>query len=261
MLVVENVAGLLTSNGGADFARVVSLMAARGYLVSALVLNASDFVPQSRPRLFIIGAAKEHAGVMTRIAPQPDAAAPSSLLEAVALLPAKARRQWRWIAARPRPTRNIALINILDEEAPFDSAVATKARLAAMAPRQRRTVDVLAANSERRVGAAFRRIRIEDGVKRARIEARFDGIAGCVRTSAGGSSRQIIFDIDRGKVRTRLMTPREAARAMGLSDEYLLPERATAALTLVGDGVCPPVVSWLAETVLEALISPAQKAA
>lgn len=261
MIVVENVAGLLTSNGGADFARVVGLMAARGYVVGALVLNASNFVPQSRPRLFIIAAAQERAGILTRLTPEPDAAAPPALFEAAARLSGAARRQWRWVAARPRPTCNASLADILDETAPFDPAAATKARLAAMAPRQRRAVKALVASGERHVGAAFRRIRIEDGVKQSRIEARFDGIAGCVRTPAGGSSRQIIFDIDRGKIRTRLMTPREAARAMGLGDDYALPARATAALTLIGDGVAPPVVAWLAANVLEPLALPAQKAA
>jgi DNA (cytosine-5)-methyltransferase 1 len=261
MIVVENVAGLLTSNGGADFARVVTLMAARGYVVSALVLNASDFVPQSRPRLFIIAAAQEQPEIMTRLAPQPDSAAPPALFEAVARLPARVRRQWRWIAARPHQIRNASLIDILDKQAPFDPAQVTKARLAAMAPRQRRAVAALAASGERHVGAAFRRIRVEDGVKRSRIEARFDGIAGCIRTPAGGSSRQLVFDIDHGKVRTRLMTPREAARAMGLGEDYALPARTTAALTLIGDGVCPPVVAWLAAAVLEPLALPAQKAA
>jgi DNA (cytosine-5)-methyltransferase 1 len=47
------------------------------------------------------------------------------------------------------------------------------------------------------------------------------------------------------------MTPREAARVMGLPDDYVLPERATAALKVVGDGVAPPVVSWLARAILE----------
>ncbi|MCA8890068.1 MAG: DNA cytosine methyltransferase, partial [Parvularculaceae bacterium] len=47
------------------------------------------------------------------------------------------------------------------------------------------------------------------------------------------------------------MTPREAARAMGLDDDYRLPAGATAALKLIGDGVCPPVVGWLAQTFVE----------
>ena len=46
------------------------------------------------------------------------------------------------------------------------------------------------------------------------------------------------------------MTPREAARLMGLPEEYRLPKSTTAALKLCGDGVCVPVVQWLSENIL-----------
>lgn len=258
LIVVENVAGLLTSNGGADFSRVASLMASRDYLVSALLLNASDFVPQSRPRLFIIAARASDAAMFSRTAP---GSAPPALIEAVARLSPAAKKNWRWIAAAPGSRRNLSLADILDDGAEFDPPRATRLRLQQMTPRQRDVVRDLQTSGGRHVGAAFRRIRFEHGEKFSRIEARFDGLAGCIRTPAGGSSRQIIFEIDRGKVRSRLMSPREAARAMGLPDDYVLPARATAALKLVGDGVAPPVVSWLAENVLEPLLLPAQKAA
>ena len=57
------------------------------------------------------------------------------------------------------------------------------------------------------------------------------------------------------------MTPREAARAMGLADDYILPERTTAALKLIGDGVSPPVVRHLAETVIEPALAGLRAAA
>jgi DNA (cytosine-5)-methyltransferase 1 len=257
-IVVENVVGLLTSNDGRDFATVATMMAARGYGVSALILNASDFVPQSRPRLFLIGLDRMEAPVFVKTAPE---TTPAALTGAVARLSPATRKNWRWISAAPRPVRNRSLIDIIETDAPFDREAATRARLDQMAPRQRSVIEALKRSGERHVGAAFRRVRIEDGVKRSRIEARFDGIAGCIRTAAGGSSRQIVFDIGDGKIRSRLMTPREAARAMGLSEDYVLPERATAAFKLIGDGVAPPVVSWLAENVLEPALLPAQKAA
>lgn len=258
MIVVENVTGLLTSNGGADFARIVSLMAARGYLVSAMTLDASDFAPQSRPRLFIVAARDDRGGVFSRLAP---ASAPPALIDAAARLSRSSKRNWRWIAAAPESRRNLSLIDILEPGATFDPTRITLQRLSQMTPRQRAVVRELEASGTRHAGAAFRRVRIEDGVKRIRIEARFDGLAGCIRTPAGGSSRQIIFEIDAGKTRSRLMTPREAARAMGLADDYILSSGATAALKLIGDGVSPPVVAWLAENVLEPMLLPAQKAA
>jgi len=40
----------------------------------------------------------------------------------------------------------------------------------------------------------------------------------------GGSSRQTILVVDGPKVRSRLLSPREASRLMGLPDSYQLPE-------------------------------------
>ena len=55
-------------------------------------------------------------------------------------------------------------------------------------------------------------------------------------------------------VRSRLFSPREAARLMGLSDAYRLPERDNDAYHVCGDGVCAPVVRHLAARLLEPLL-------
>ena len=89
-----------------------------------------------------------------------------------------------------------------------------------------------------------------------RAELRFDGMAGCLRTPGGGSSRQLLLIVEGAQVRTRVLSPREGARLMGLPDTYRLPARATAALHLVGDGVAVPVVRHLAERLLEPLLAP-----
>jgi DNA (cytosine-5)-methyltransferase 1 len=125
--------------------------------------------------------------------------------------------------------------------------------LALLAPRQRASLERLRAAGGRRVGAAFRRIRIENGRKVQRLEARFDGLAGCLRTPAGGSSRQTLLVIDNGAVRSRLISPRECARLMGAPDDYPLPRTATGALHLMGDAVVAPVVRHLSETLLTPL--------
>ena len=106
-------------------------------------------------------------------------------------------------------------------------------------------------------GAVFRRMRLEAGRKVQRAEVRFDGLAGCLRTPRGGSSRQVIVVAEHGAVRTRLLSAREAARLMGLPDSYRLPPATTAALHVAGDGVAVPVVRWLAEGLLEPLTRPA----
>jgi hypothetical protein len=55
------------------------------------------------------------------------------------------------------------------------------------------------------------------------------------------------------------MAPREAARLMGLPEVDALPESAIEAVDLVGDGVCIPVVRWLAENILEPIHEAAYK--
>ena len=45
---------------------------------------------------------------------------------------------------------------------------------------------------------------------------------------------------------------------MGLPEDYALPENTTAALKLTGDGVCVPVVRWLAENVFEPALASAR---
>ena len=100
------------------------------------------------------------------------------------------------------------------------------------------------------VGTVYKRTRRDGGRRIQRAEARFDGGAGCLRTPAGGSSRQLVVVVNGSKVRTRLISSRETARLMGLPDEYVLPANYNEAYHLTGDGVAVPVVRFLAEQVL-----------
>lgn len=252
LIALENVAGLLTASGGADFRAIVETVAASGYAVSALVLDARAFTPQSRPRLFIFGFSETPP---SSAKPQADAFTPSALINAVEGLSSQTARKWRWLKPRPAAKRNASLTDIIDIASPDWCEKEGARALRQMSVRQRATVEALRAEKGVHIGAAFRRIRIEDGARVQRVEARFDGLAGCLRTPAGGSSRQLLLKIENKKVFARLLAPREAARLMGLPDEYVLPGRATAALKLAGDGVCIPVVRWIAEEILEPALS------
>ena len=54
--ILENVPGLLSSNGGKDMAVVLEALVERGYRVAYRVLDAQHFgVPQRRRRVFIVG--------------------------------------------------------------------------------------------------------------------------------------------------------------------------------------------------------------
>jgi DNA (cytosine-5)-methyltransferase 1 len=84
-------------------------------------------------------------------------------------------------------------------------------------------------------------------------ELRTDGIAGCLRIPAGGSAKQIIFKAGYGQYFARLLTPREAARLMGIGD-YTIEVSFDQALFGFGDAVCVPVIEWIAKEYLNAVI-------
>jgi DNA (cytosine-5)-methyltransferase 1 len=249
VIVLENVAGLLTSGGGADFAAVCGAFAEAGYRVGALEIDAALWLPQSRPRLFIVGM----RGVEGAEAPAPRAPFHSArLVAAVERLDPATRANWAWWSLTPPPLRNHDLAALLEPDGAVDwlSAEATEALLALAGPLHRRRLDAALACGERTVAAGYRRVRVEDGVKVQRLELRFDGLAGCLRTPAGGSSRQYVVVCQDGRARARRLTGREAARLMGVPDDYRLPARETAALKLMGDAVAVPVVRALAEQLL-----------
>lgn len=54
VLILENVCGALTSHGGNDFVEICRALASLNYDFGAVVIDAVQFVPQSRPRLFFI---------------------------------------------------------------------------------------------------------------------------------------------------------------------------------------------------------------
>lgn len=59
-LLLENVPGLLSHDGGRTFATILGALSELGYDVAWQVLNSKDFgVPQSRKRVYIIGYFRE----------------------------------------------------------------------------------------------------------------------------------------------------------------------------------------------------------
>jgi DNA (cytosine-5)-methyltransferase 1 len=82
-------------------------------------------------------------------------------------------------------------------------------------------------------------------------ELRTDGVAGCLRTPRGGSSKQILICAGKGSWSVRLLTPREYARLQGVRDTFLLPDNANKGYFAMGDAVCVPVIRFIAENILE----------
>ena len=257
---IENVTGLLSSRGGADFTALCAALAERGYHFGALQIDAARFVPQSRPRLFVLAV----RGPPPASFLDPSAGARMEpVRRAFDRLPPALQARWLWWRLPHGVRRNADLADLLepDEAVAWLPAARTQRLLALMAPVHRAKLDAAKADGGRRVGALFRRMRVEAGKRVQRAEVRFDGLAGCLRTPTGGSSRQFIIVVEGQTVKARLVTGREAARLMGLPEDYLIPGRATAALHLAGDGVAAPVVRCLAAHILEPLLGPTDKAA
>jgi DNA (cytosine-5)-methyltransferase 1 len=269
-IVLENVVGVLTSHGKRDFRAIVAALDALDYRVGALVVNAGLFTPQSRPRVFFLALAKPlfsalPGGAFYGDAPDADWSPPALLAAQASLasLSPELAANWVWWRLPAPALRNIHLVDILEEsppDAPWRTPAATQRLLALMAPAHRDKIRDIEASGETRIGAVFRRTRIEDGVKRQRAEARFDGMAGCLRTPGGGSSRQTLLEVRGDSIRSRLLSSREAARLMGLPESYLLPANATKAYKLCGDGLCVPVIRHLAEHLLQPLLRAAPAA-
>jgi DNA (cytosine-5)-methyltransferase 1 len=260
ILALENVVGALTSRGGADFAALCASLHALGYRIGAMVIDAAQFTPQSRPRLFVVAVRLDVPLAARLVAQQPVAdLSPAALLRARSMLPAAVARDWIWWSAPPPPARNSTLVEIVEGEPPdvdWHTREQTQRFLDLMSDVNRAKVREAQDKGSLQVGAIYRRTRRDGaGGKVQRAEVRFDGLAGCLRTPGGGSSRQFLIFVEGPRIRTRLVSGREAARLMGLPDEYRLPSRYTDAYHLLGDGVAPPVVRHLAQTLFEPLLA------
>jgi DNA (cytosine-5)-methyltransferase 1 len=162
--------------------------------------------------------------------------------------------------ALPTPlVRRAELADLIETEptgVAWHSAATTKLLLAAMTPANADKLRQAQTLGRRVVGTIYKRTRPDaHNVKICRAEVRFDGIAGCLRTPSGGSSRQTVIVVQGKSVRSRLLSTREAARLMGLADSYKLPEKYNDAYHVCGDGVAVPVVRFLAQYLLEPLLA------
>ena len=248
-IVIENVSGLLTSHDGADFTALCEALAREGYRFGALEIDASLFLPQSRPRLFVLATRGEIPAGLTSGPALPFHG--GKVEAAYQRLPEPLKARWQWWRLDPPERRNANLADLLEPDTAVDwhEPEETGRLMALLGPVHLNKLAAAKAEGGRQVAALYRRTRA--GVQRA--ELRFDGLAGCLRTPGGGSSRQFLVIVEGEKVRTRVISPREGARLMGLPDDYRLPRRAGAALHLVGDGVAAPVVRRLAEGLLQPL--------
>lgn len=255
MIVLENVAGTLSSHDGKDFESIIEAFVELGYDVGAMTIDAQLFVPQSRQRLFFVAVTRKDAPRQLSLLSDEDEAWRSAALKrAYNELPQRLQKHWIWWSMPLPPVRNTRFADIIEDD-PSDvcwhTPKETQKLLGMMSAKNLAKVEEAKRAGRRMVGGMYRRTRTENGKSVQRVEVRFDDVSGCLRTPGGGSSRQTIFVVDGKTVRSRLISARETARLMGLPDEYKLPARYNDAYHLTGDGVVVNVIKYLAEKVLE----------
>lgn len=273
-LLLENVPGFLTSHDGKDFETAVHELASLGYWVDSFVIDAQWFVPQSRPRMFLVGYQPEllTPPLVLKSADVEFGACDDPWQQAIAradrLRPARLRAAmesiepatgWTTIdCGNPlRSPQSISDVIDFDDDQPWWGQTEVDRHYAMMFERHSRQVESLRAHGGPPLAlTAFRRVR--DGQQR--MEVRFDGIAGCLRTPRGGSAKQIVLALINGELRMRWMTPREYARLQGAGD-YALPENTIQALFGFGDAVCVPVIEWIDRHMLTPVFEAAQRRA
>ena len=255
MIAYENVTGLLSERHAPDFAEVCDAFVGLGYRFGALVVDGALFTPQSRPRVFVVGvdAALSVPAGLTSAGPQAPFHPPPLV---AALHRQKAPALW-WRLPVP-PLRNTALIDVLEEDPPrflWDPLAETAKKISMMDANNLAKLDLAKRTGVRAVGGLYRRTRGKGDEKRSAWEVRFDGVAGCLRMPTGGSSIQTVMIVECDAMRTRRLSAREAARLMGVGDDYRLPGNYLEAYGLMADGLVVPVVRHLAAHIFEPLLA------
>ena len=244
VIVLENVTGLATSHGGDDLTAAITAFNGLGYSVDVVALDARRFLPQSRPRMFVIGA----------LNPPADTAEPHCELRPDYL---------QWVFGDPSlrthrahlPAPRIKGLSALIEDIPVGDdrwwdAERTAAFVASLSPMQRARVAELRRGKGVKYRTAYRRTRASVAV----WEVRPDDISGCLRTARGGSSKQAVVRLGNKRLQVRWMTPLEYARLMGAGTYNLTGARTNQALFGFGDAVAVPVVRWLGVNYLMPLL-------
>ena len=248
VVALENVTGFATSHGGADITAAIRKLNELGYSVDVMAIDARRFVPQSRPRLFLVGALNPPVEEDEKISDLRPA-----WLSHVFDNPELRTHRARLDEPLP-PLLERGLADVV-ERIPFDDsrwwdAERTQKFLDSLSPLQDQRLRSL--QKERRLSyrTAYRRTR--NGVPT--WEVRSDEVAGCLRTARGGSSKQAVVEAGGGDIRIRWMTGLEYARLMGAGDYHIDGLRASQVLFGFGDAVCVPVVAWLAKNYLIRLL-------
>lgn len=250
IVLLENVTGLLTSHDGQDIRTILESLNDLGYACDLLLLDAVHFLPQSRPRIFIVGIQNRiHRNLELLDHPS----RPNSIQKVIQTNP---HINWHFLPLPNLPeSRACKLADCLEtgDLRWFNAAELIRELAYIRGP----SLDRLEQAQTRADTAnksvfltAYRRMR--SGL--VCLETRNDGIAGCLRTPGGGSSRQVLIEVrPRASVRMRYLTAREYGRLQGAPDHFWIPDNQRLGMHAFGDAVAVPVITWLG-TVLQEYI-------
>ncbi len=253
VVLLENVPALLSSHGGADLRDIVRRLNQLGYSCDPFQVDARWFVPQSRPRLFIVGVRPPLPGCGVGAPDPTDPVRPPSVVSFIQRQPDL--RWHRFPLALPPRGRARTLRDVVERFPSGASVWWDEARscrfFRSLSPIQAERLRTLQASRRVSWRTAYRRTR--RGV--AVWEIRPDAISGCLRTARGGSSKQAVVEAGQGVTRIRWMTSREYARLQGARDTFdfagVSPNQVMFGF---GDAVCVPVVAWIASEYLRPVL-------
>lgn len=269
ILLIENVTGFISSHKGQDFVGAVEALGNCGYYTDAFVLDARYFTPQSRPRLFMLALRPKIAKQVmnVRLGPNTDvdfftlqrvlSTHNSSLRtpQIIKIIEQNQNLRWGFLDLPKPPSLKEELRHIVEKLPDSDERWWSEDRveklLSQMKPAHLETVLNYKKSNRKHFGTVYRRTR--NGT--AMAEIRFDGLAGCLRTPRGGSSKQILIQVGVGSVKARWMTPREYGRLQGVPDSFKLPDNDNQAYFGFGDAVCVPAVEWIAKKIINPVYS------
>ncbi|WP_307873012.1 DNA cytosine methyltransferase [Paractinoplanes ovalisporus] len=255
VVLLENVHGFATSHGGEDIRSAFKELAKLGYSLDVLAIDAKHFVPQSRPRMFIVGIAHDklpknaHVGV-----PPLSDVRPAWIRKLHERHSQEFSMHYVDLPALPEgPTDLSGVIDHDVQDADWWDAKRVQAFVDSLSDVQRIRFEALRNGDAISYRSAYRRTRQGNST----WELRRDAIAGCLRTTGGGSSKQALVELGRGReARMRWMTPREYARLMGADDYQLIAGTPNQQLFGFGDAVVVDVVRWIGQHYLMPVFSP-----
>jgi len=248
IVMLENVKGLINSHNGNDLHFLIQRLNKLNYAVDLLCIDAKHFVPQSRERVFIIGHHKSYTRKADIKSLNIDklVCGPGRNKAVLNFINENKQLDWLFLPLPTLPTSKTKLNDLIDKKVNWWPEHRSKYLYSQMFERHKEWINKRISSQRYEYATAFRRMRIRDGQKQSTAELRTDGIAGCLRTAKGGSAKQIVLRVGKGRFDARLLSSKECSRLMG-ANKYKITKALTETewLFCFGDAVCVDVITWL----------------